>query len=99
VHPLGPVRFSIHFFSIPQHDTGVVCGAPEYERDAADLTTVSTSDEGGDPACWVHFLCLECGAVLDGGPHVQGCPSGESTTLVHLTPRDQSKSNSESHDC
>ena len=32
-------------------------------------------DEGGDPACWAGVLCPECGAVLDGGPHRQGCPA------------------------
>jgi hypothetical protein len=32
-------------------------------------------DEGGEPACWAHLLCPECGAVLDGGSHVTGCQS------------------------
>lgn len=33
-------------------------------------------DEGGDPACWAGMVCAECGAVLDGGAHRPGCPSG-----------------------
>lgn len=24
------------------------------------------SDEGGEEACWLHRLCSECGAVLEG---------------------------------
>jgi hypothetical protein len=33
-------------------------------------------DEGGEAACFAHLVCPECGAVLDGGPHRPGCPSG-----------------------
>ncbi len=29
VHPLGPVRFSIHFLSMPQYNPGIVTDAPE----------------------------------------------------------------------
>jgi tellurite methyltransferase len=64
VHPLGPVRFSIHFLSIPRHDPGV------------QLPRVT--DEGGEAACFAHLLCPECGAVLDGGPHMESCARGES---------------------
>jgi hypothetical protein len=28
---------------------------------------------GGEAACWAHLLCPECGTVLDGGGHIQGC--------------------------
>ncbi len=27
---------------------------------------------GGDPACWAHLVCLECGAVETDG-HREGC--------------------------
>lgn len=30
-------------------------------------------EDGGDAACWAHLLCPECGAVLDGGEHADGC--------------------------
>jgi hypothetical protein len=26
--------------------------------------------EGGDPSCWAHLVCPECGAVLEGKVHV-----------------------------
>ena len=29
--------------------------------------------EGGDPACWAHLVCPECGAV---GQHGRGCAAG-----------------------
>ncbi|MGZ4256554.1 MAG: DUF3565 domain-containing protein [Gaiellaceae bacterium] len=32
-------------------------------------------EEGGESACLADRLCPECGAVLDGGPHRQGCSS------------------------
>lgn len=35
----------------------------------------ASSDEGGDPACWAHKVCAECGAVLEGGGHRDGCAS------------------------
>lgn len=30
-------------------------------------------DEGGDPACWAHELCEECGSALSDG-HREDCP-------------------------
>lgn len=29
-------------------------------------------DQGGDPACWAHLVCPECGGVADGS-HRPGC--------------------------
>jgi hypothetical protein len=34
---------------------------------------MSTSDEGGDPACWLQRLCPSCDAVLD-DPPPERCP-------------------------
>lgn len=43
-------------------------------------------DEGGDPACWAQLLCPECGAVLDGGPHREGCAvAGTSSAGGQIT--------------
>jgi hypothetical protein len=33
----------------------------------------SSEPEGGESACFAHLICPECGAVLDGSEHVQGC--------------------------
>jgi len=65
VHPLGPVRFSIHFLSIPRHDSGIE--PPPH-----------VNDEGGEAACFAYLLCPESGAVLDGGPHAESCGRGGS---------------------
>jgi len=35
-------------------------------------------DEGGETSCYAHLLCLECGAVLDGGDHRAGCRLDQS---------------------
>jgi Protein of unknown function (DUF3565) len=32
-----------------------------------------TADAGGEPACFAHLVCPECGAVLEGGLHRPGC--------------------------
>ena len=31
-------------------------------------------EEGGDPVCWIHLVCPECGAIESGG-HRPGCGS------------------------
>jgi hypothetical protein len=39
----------------------------------AGLAGPPPDDEAGDPACWAGLLCPECGVVLDGAPHEEGC--------------------------
>ena len=34
---------------------------------------MSDSNAGGDPACWAHLLCPECGLVLE-GQEDERCP-------------------------
>ena len=65
VQPLGPVRFVIEFFAV---------GEPERAEAVDQAGLRAPADQGGDPACWAGLLCPECGAVLDGGGHRQGCP-------------------------
>ena len=43
---------------------------PMRDEPVADLA----DDEGGDPVCWAHLVCLECGAVTTEG-HRPGCQS------------------------
>jgi hypothetical protein len=31
-----------------------------------------TDEEGGDPVCWAHLVCPECGAIVTEG-HRAGC--------------------------
>jgi len=62
VQPLDQVRFSIDFFSIPK------VGEMHH-----GVVTQEALEAGGETACWAHLLCPQCGAVLDGGPHLAGC--------------------------
>jgi hypothetical protein len=39
----------------------------------ADSESVSIDEMGGDPSCWLHLFCAECGVQLDGTPHHPGC--------------------------
>ena len=43
---------------------------PMRDEPVADLA----DEEGGDPVCWAHLVCLECGAVTTEG-HRPGCPA------------------------
>ncbi len=45
-----------------------LCDQPEPDAPSGDAV-------GGDPACWAHQVCPECGAVLGdgGGGHRPGC--------------------------
>jgi hypothetical protein len=45
----------------------------EHDEPVADLA----DEEGGDPVCWAHLVCLECGAVTTEG-HRPGCQSAEA---------------------
>ena len=41
-------------------------GDPEYE-------------EGGDPVCWAHLVCPDCGAIIAEG-HRTGCEASQAGT-------------------
>jgi len=38
------------------------------------VTDVPDDDLGGDPACWMHRVCAECGRLADEDPPTR-CPS------------------------
>jgi len=51
-------------------------GIPGTDRHA--VTGGQAEDDepaGGEPACWAHLVCPECGAMT-GGEHRDGCGSG-----------------------
>jgi len=77
VRPLGPVWFHVDFLGLmtpahpmPGDDRGGELGCNE-PVSSAMLRPVDS--EGGEAACWLHLVCLECGAMLDGDPHRAGC--------------------------
>ena len=77
VEPLGHVRFWIEFLAVDRSaGAGGAAGADPAESSAGAPSPVDDEDQGGDPACWAGLLCPECGAVMDGGPHMKGCPEG-----------------------
>ena len=42
-------------------------------------------EEGGDPACWIHLVCPECGAIESGG-HRPGCGSARPMLMIRAAP-------------
>jgi len=74
VAPLGPVRFSIDFFTIDERTR--IGKTPDGPRSEDDNDRVQGSfDEGGDPACWSGLVCPECGNMIEGTHHRHGCRS------------------------
>lgn len=37
---------------------------------------------GGETACYAHFLCQDCGIVLDGGAHLATCPRAPTSDVT-----------------
>jgi hypothetical protein len=75
VQPLGLVHFLINLFVIRQHDSDIVTLVNKEAPQGGELIR-TLDDEGGESACWAHLLCPECGVVLDGEPHLDGCGLG-----------------------
>ncbi len=45
------------------------------------LSPEPAPEEGGDPVCWAHLVCLECGAVIREG-HRAGCQSAQDGPVL-----------------
>lgn len=80
VHPLGPVRFQVEFHAASSSVSLGTAGVDGDHHERSDEPAVTAApqpaaDEGGEAACWLHLVCPECGAMLDGGPHRAGCCS------------------------
>jgi len=51
------------------------------------MTDQSDVDDtlGGESSCYAHLLCLDCGVVLDGGPHLPTCAQRVSDIASNAT--------------
>lgn len=70
LQPLGLTRFKIDYFSIPSRDPNIVSRTQGGGSRVIERTPYRWSDDVGDPVCWAHLLCQECGAILGQDPHV-----------------------------
>jgi len=48
------------------------------DREETTVSEPAEYDEGGDPVCYAHLVCPDCGAVTSEG-HRAGCRLAEQT--------------------
>jgi len=48
-------------------------GIDAHDVGEAGDAVAEPSDTGGEAACLAHLVCSECGVVLDGSAHRDGC--------------------------
>jgi hypothetical protein len=41
---------------------------------------MTREEMGGDPSCWLHLFCQDCGVQLDGTEHLATCTMPTSDT-------------------
>ena len=64
----------------PRREGGHLAAGPPRQASDAEITPVGPltghdaddDPEGGDPVCWAHLVCEECGAITAEG-HRAGC--------------------------
>jgi tellurite methyltransferase len=66
MHPLGPVHFSVQFLGIDREVGDVAEATLEDGRNSIG----DVRSEGGNPVCWAHLICPECGI------HFEDCDHG-----------------------
>lgn len=60
----------------PQRRQGdSAAGRPEADGEVLPEAGPGEREEGGDPVCWAHLVCPECGGMASEG-HRAGCRSG-----------------------
>ena len=61
---------------LPPRDDPAPCRRPRRGREIRMVAPLADDDaddaEGGDPVCWAHLVCDECGAITTEG-HRDGC--------------------------
>jgi len=80
VRPLGAVRFQVELFAVASAGRWPPSGEGSDRHPRGDALSGmapprSVHGEGGEAACWLHLMCEECGAMLDGGAHRADCSS------------------------
>lgn len=68
----GTDRHLVPMMLLP--DAKVSRGLGALKRLADMLADVPAASDGGDPSCWAHLVCEECGGVVSDG-HKAGCAS------------------------
>lgn len=56
-------------------DRGAAADDSRFEVEPADF------ERGGEPACWAHLICPDCGAMISEG-HLSGCEWDGSDTAT-----------------
>jgi tellurite methyltransferase len=65
MHPVGSVHFSVQFLAIDR-DVGDVGGSTP---DKVGHSMSAVRSEGGDPVCWAHLICPDCGILFEDCAH------------------------------
>lgn len=69
----GPLTLLTATKNMDHSNAAVLAGLLADAADAAD----AADSYGGEPACFAHLVCPECGAVVSEG-HLPGCQAGSS---------------------
>jgi hypothetical protein len=51
------------------------------DREETRMNEPAEYEAGGDPVCWAHLVCPDCGAITSEG-HRAGCPFDEQAAVL-----------------